>query len=988
MRRLTNFFIVLLVAGCWLGPIPHDAIADEWEDVVEDKPEVEDDDGDEVIIEDEDEPDAGEQAAPDAGGVKRGLGLSKLEAAAEEKRRAEEKKLARARRAAEAKVLHDAAITLSTREAIAKAVNFLRERAKKNYHGLILPPRGVRKIISTERIPYQVRYREEKYIRKIPIYKYEMVDAIGYRSGHSTATGRSIGKRKIRKIVGIKSYREEKATRLIRDPKGRVRRTHHRLKHTYEKGESKFIMQPGFLGHNAMALHILLKAGVPPDDPLLVKQVNALQAYVEAYGMPDATYDVAWLTAAFCAWPERTRLLVRLRRQLITKLCYGQVSTGRETGMWGPVSQDVTLLSLLAREELRVGNTITGLKAELKAKPKSRLLARRLAIAEAEKHRLLKFYRPLTCRAQRVTNVTAAFEVDPDPAAALPVGFVEFLDRMRVSPLQLDYIHDQTADMENTAWALLGLREAALNGSLPETVTRPVISRRIRLKPRSTRSVLRKAAAAIAQAYKRRLGGWDEANCHAVVTDFEKHLGLRLERRPTYYLYSAHYPINDAQAYSAFVSLSDALGLGGMKPYRTLIQRSETLAAKHLEAIFPKPADEEKERTGKTKKKKKPVRFSLQSSPHDLLFYLAGVHRSYVKSHEPRRQLWFHTANELINQQRPDGSWGGGAYRFMSTSAMELHFEKRMATLKQRHDAQKYDNPKYRATLRRQLRHHNTYLVYDSYRAFATLFTIHYLASAVRPAICAHWQWQSDPPKLRTLIPALNALYKSTRIRLTTLELKGPIPHERLPYIPLIIINGTAQPPPAQKNFLRELREFLSADGILVLETPGTRAGWALFKHVEGEILRMFPTARKGTIPSDMFFPGRSKRSVPKLRGVLAATGEAMLVFLPLGKRNTSTLMTTRRASRALAQILRTQAPDIANAGYPVFEIQRNEIVDIVEAEDKTADSADTKQKEAEPASPAEPAPPKKKPEKKKKTPEKEAEEVKEKEPATEYEGW
>ena len=63
-----------------------------------------------------------------------------------------------------------------------------------------------------------------------------------------------------------------------------------------------------------------------------------LADYLDAYGLPDRTWDLAWLTVAFANLPQTVELNKTLTERMVRKLLLGQVTEGPGAGLWGPVA--------------------------------------------------------------------------------------------------------------------------------------------------------------------------------------------------------------------------------------------------------------------------------------------------------------------------------------------------------------------------------------------------------------------------------------------------------------------------------------------------------------------------------------------------------------------------------------------------------------------------------------------------------------------------
>ena len=331
---------------------------------------------------------------------------------------------------------------LAVYKAVAQGVEFLRQKSEEGQNGLILQPgvQGRRKLKGYE--TYTVRYREVINTYEQPIYRneweYETYEVQVYRKLDSDDVAKTLvtEKRRRRKLKRrtLTGHKTVTTRREVRDKNGAIERTHKRK--IFEKGRSVVKWQVGFLGYNAMGLYALLRAGLPADDPAVAKLTGALQAYAEAFGPPDATFDLAWLVAAFSRVPEPDERLQATRARLIGKLLNGQVPQGPSAGLWGPVCQNAEIHGAMFKEELRLGREIAKIKAEVKKKEKSKLLPKQQKEAEQRLREFVKSYHQLTSRGQRLSGGAAAIAVKPPAAYEPPPAFSDVLEEAVMPPLK------------------------------------------------------------------------------------------------------------------------------------------------------------------------------------------------------------------------------------------------------------------------------------------------------------------------------------------------------------------------------------------------------------------------------------------------------------------------------------------------------------------------------------------------------------------------
>lgn len=135
-----------------------------------------------------------------------------------------------------------------------------------------------------------------------------------------------------------------------------------------------------------------------------------MQAQIRApqpIDMPDGTWDLAWMTAAFAVLPGQT--FGELAERCASKLMDGQIAAGECTGMWGPVCVNPAVLSPvckvvigLADEKAKMDATV---KPELQASMKGGKGSRKISKAEEEQIRLEQALVQLQRESARVSQV-------------------------------------------------------------------------------------------------------------------------------------------------------------------------------------------------------------------------------------------------------------------------------------------------------------------------------------------------------------------------------------------------------------------------------------------------------------------------------------------------------------------------------------------------------------------------------------------------------
>ncbi len=87
------------------------------------------------------------------------------------------------------------------------------------------------------------------------------------------------------------------------------------------------------IGDSAMALSGLRAAGVPEGDPVMQRMMENLFTYLDTYGPPDQTWNLAWLTVVM-ARTEGT-VAAQWTEKLASRLLDGQITDGPALGLWG-----------------------------------------------------------------------------------------------------------------------------------------------------------------------------------------------------------------------------------------------------------------------------------------------------------------------------------------------------------------------------------------------------------------------------------------------------------------------------------------------------------------------------------------------------------------------------------------------------------------------------------------------------------------------------
>jgi len=394
----------------------------------------------------------------------------------------------------------------------------------------VFPPIQHRKVQGYE--DFEQRYTKKQV--SVPVYddQYETVTVTRPVKEGSRTLMKTFQERRIvrRKQTGT---REEE--QLVLDPKGDVVRTEKRP----ILGPGGPDQQPaGWLGNNAMALAVLLRCGVTPQqEPSLEKLAERLSLHVYAFGIPDSTWDLAWTLVAFVEYPDG-RYRHHLER-LYGRLLSGQIAEGPGKGLWGPVCVSPALLRRAVEEVHQnqpalnqPGMNQPGNAPVMPVMPMPRVPGRRWpgpvmpfqpnvgpnvvpdaakikGEVEAAQERVFHAFAAVSMHGPRFAEATQP--------AVLKDEHNSFGNDVYVPGWPVNLYREITADLESTALAAYALRVVAAHHTLPASIEFP---RGVSFAGRfSTRDALANALATISAA-QREDGSWDEMVRWQLVKEF------------------------------------------------------------------------------------------------------------------------------------------------------------------------------------------------------------------------------------------------------------------------------------------------------------------------------------------------------------------------------------------------------------------------------------------------------------------------------------
>ena len=386
-----------------------------------------------------------------------------------------------------ASALDPALVREAARGAVTSGIASLlaRQAAPGNGTGLVFPP-----------IPRTIREVTVKYARKsveVPVYEdvYEK-RLVAVRDEYGAPTGFEERPVLVRRV--LKGTRTEE--RLVPDPDGDVERTHRRV----VRGEGGTSWLPrGLVGLNGAALYVYAKAGLPRDgqrDELAA----ALADLVEQTGMPELTWDLAWLSAGLVAHGDPAQR--ELTQRVLGRLIDGQVrEKGAAAGLWGPVSIHYPSLARGIELTVAAAREVEKARAAMEAasdgpraaQAQAQQRLQRLVEQQDELNRKLD---EVSRQGRRLGQATARFKIG---------------EQWELPGLPYDIYNAIIADLDSTAAAAFALDEAQRAGVLPRQTLRVPIGNRPLAPAENTAATVAAAVRAVAAAQLPH-GGWHAGN--------------------------------------------------------------------------------------------------------------------------------------------------------------------------------------------------------------------------------------------------------------------------------------------------------------------------------------------------------------------------------------------------------------------------------------------------------------------------------------------
>jgi len=774
------------------------------------------------------------------------------------------------------------------RSALAGAVEFFRKRAAEDEGGWVVPPTRTRKVAGHETVI--VRYKEVTV--EVPVYKYEyetyeVVQKV--RVGQSSDAVETFRKVQRKRVVSRKQTGTRTVKRLARDPDGSIEREH-RIPNYGPGGPDVWARYA--IGDNALALYALRRSGVSMDDRTVDQLASNLNSFLNSYGYPDATWDLAWLTAAFSTLPGE--YYQEAARNLASKLLDGQIRDGDAAGLWGPVSINTALLAerMLQLEKLSVKF------AEAKR------LAGKGRTEERASQRAEKAYQEELSNLLRVATFGMAGHLIESSVTISPGD----VNAIRMAGLA-EYIYNQrTADLGSTALALHALRQAAENDVFPRELWRPESSK---LRAESPSALVSASMDVLAEMLVAKRG-WDEMNRYQPVKDLAKVgtfpglPGADVEfPKPA----SKTSRLTMVQGFSA---MSDAARIASSEAldakYRPHLEKGSELhraAAGELLANWPEKSTE-------------PTR----PAPFDECLFLSEVTREPGSSREDRRDLWGPLARGLLSMRSTAGSWqhqGPGQNYRLPTCLLA-----RIAVIEEPEKGAlvEYDMPhvdRYSRAFATALQDGRKLRV-KTEDVVPTAFAMLFLSENVRPPVIGECLWvpDSDPSGLIPLVTSVMRKQQGFPARYSSVT--RPLDIAQLAELPALLIRGGGVFDPDDDE-VKALAEYLDQGGLVLVEVPADPQGAKFNSRAELEFRSVLPdSSTLEDVGSDKDLMG-SAADKASVRALKRPDGSLSVVFLPLAVDGATKGLPRSTAARAMYNMLFQKIdPDMLKENYPISD--------------------------------------------------------------------
>jgi len=258
------------------------------------------------------------------------------------------------------------------------------------------------------------------------------------------------------------------------------------------------------------------RAGLPATDPQIKLTIQSFNNLLYAYGIPDTTEDVAWLTALYANLPQTDPDVKGWSAKLVSRLVAGAAQGGANKGMWGPECVNPQYLDkIVAYDTKFVAKHITPLENEIRWETGARAKGRLQQELQA-KQRLYEQWQ----KVYLTWAMAGSSAQNPRGKTVIPASTEDqknfiFNYSLQVPGQIQDPYHFQFTDLESTCIALLALGEARAAGILPDRTLTPADDRnKAMAKPLDVREQLSDCYRTL-KGLRQRSGGWD--SCYSAM---------------------------------------------------------------------------------------------------------------------------------------------------------------------------------------------------------------------------------------------------------------------------------------------------------------------------------------------------------------------------------------------------------------------------------------------------------------------------------------
>ena len=756
--------------------------------------------------------------------------------------------------------------TMEVRDAITEAVIFMQKRATNDSSAFILPPGRSRKVTGHKEVVR--RYRKVEVPRRVPIHEtYETTEAVQ----RGSSTGATIEMRKVtkRRIVGWKTEGTREVLR--RDPDGPIERTERRP--VWGSGGPDKLF-PGFYAQNAMGIYLLVRAGVDPKSMPLAESIDSLTDYIDGFGLPDRTWDLAWVTAVYVNLAAENDELEDLSRRLVSKLLLAQISDGPGNGMWGPssLSPEFIAAMLKGQKEL-IREHVREWEEKLKRSGDREKYGPRIAegrrIVDEFNKQLIEYSRMALDFGGYERHQWKELELDADE-------HVRARSDWQMSPSAYRYrfainpFIQRPADMKSTAVVLFALREAARNQLLPEA---PQVPRGVEDKPvmkvRSTKAIVAAAAKAIVQRQAPN-GTFTQGLSWQPDTTLEES-GLaqfKSERAPNLHKKSQLTLLSTAEGYIALADAATLLGTGGSR-YSRRLAVSQQVVTEMIEGLLDGDM--------------RGLKVGEQPLATYRFAFLAGrlLDTDFGRTGEGR-ELWNRLAKFLLDKRHAKrGIWVQDRQRTFSPSIDEILSTWRSNQAEKwvkahQEEAKKWQNPVERRTAQLLRNDHNRWGTVIEGNIAATTYATVLLLQGARPPVVGAWNWHGNGARTATIEPVLRKLEQQNGVRLDYVQLNPALPRKHTADVPILFVSGAGKfECAAPQEYPANLAAYLEEGGILVAEAPANAQGDAFINGLKQIIMELADESSAMTVPAG--------EGLPEIQGIRNANGRMIAALLRIG---------------------------------------------------------------------------------------------------------